>query len=95
MRETAEEPNEFEVFESAAEIFGFVWNRCGATGLRRLLKLSGGYRESLQQAADELEAVGLGKAAMIVTEAAADAPPRPYTHMNWHERVRARQTKAH
>ncbi len=57
----------------------------------QLLKLSGGYHESLQQAADELEAVGLGKAAMIVTKAAAAAPPKPYTEMNFIERHRYRQ----
>ncbi len=67
----AQKPGEFDALNTLAEIYGFIFHKCGAELLRDVLAKGGPYREQLEAAADELAKVGLSKAA---AEFAADAP---------------------
>jgi hypothetical protein len=67
----------WEQFETLGEIVGFVHKQHGVAGIIEVLKRdtkSEFTREDLQDAASELKAAGLTKAAAVVTEAAASAP---------------------
>jgi hypothetical protein len=66
--------NEFDAFETAAEIMAFVFHKTGEDGLRQCLSKGKSHREFLEDTAYELEAVGLPKAAAIVAEFAAISP---------------------
>ena len=76
----SETPDLFADFESAGEICAFVFHKSGADGLRECLGMTTEgstvtlTREFLEDAAGELEAVGLNKAADIVAEIAATKP---------------------
>jgi hypothetical protein len=76
--ETVEQEDPFAVFQSAAEIIGFVHHKLKDAGLRELLAMLEGKdmsREFLKDAALELDAAGLKKPAAIVAEAAGQFPP--------------------
>ncbi len=67
----------WEQFETLGEILGFVHKQHGTDGILEVLKrdTKGKFtREVLQQAASELKAAGLTKAAAVVAEFAASAP---------------------
>jgi hypothetical protein len=76
--EPQEPPNPFDVFDSVSQIYGFIFKKLGEEGLRELLAMftERAYRESFEDAAAELAAVGLGKAAAIVAEHAETLPPQ-------------------
>ena len=72
-----EEPSQFDVFETSAEIYAFVYKECGKRALHEVLrKAVKGWRNQRQfeEIAAELNAVGLRKVADIVLEYAAKAP---------------------
>jgi hypothetical protein len=72
-----QDSNPWEQFETLGEIFGFVHKQHGLDGVRRTLELDteGVFtREALHDAARELKAAGLTKAAAVVTEFAANSP---------------------
>lgn len=81
-----EPPNPFDTL-SLAEVLGFVHKRGGETDLRHILEryvadINAGpledvpyYREALEDAAFELEQVGLGKAGKLVLQASDRFPP--------------------
>lgn len=74
------EPNEedFPQFDSTAKLIGFLYREKGAKVLRDVLALANKdkdhAREYLQEAADELMAMRLRKAAVIAAEAALQLP---------------------
>ncbi len=77
MTDTTAPVEPFDAFQTAGEIFGFVYAKLGADALRELLAADAerpSTSESLSDAAAELDAVGLNKAAAIVREFAAIAP---------------------
>jgi hypothetical protein len=72
-----QDSNPWEQFETLGEIFGFVHKQHGLDGVRRTLELDteGVFtREALHDAARELKAAGLTKAAAVVAEFAANSP---------------------
>jgi hypothetical protein len=70
-------PDPFENFESVGAICAFLYKQCGADGVREALTMVDGFhREFLEDAAEELEQVGLGKVAAIVSEAAVKLPAK-------------------
>jgi hypothetical protein len=73
-----EEPSPFDVFESIAEVIGFIHRQFGEGGVRDLLTRDSSStliaREYLLDAACELQQAGLGRASAIVAEIAATKP---------------------
>jgi hypothetical protein len=79
-RFVGEEPNEFDVFESPAEVYAYVFRKEGEAALRQLLALplpngTVRTREDLLDDACELRGCGLNAVAAIITEHAAGALP--------------------
>jgi hypothetical protein len=91
-----EESNPFAVFETAAQILGFIHHKYGEKDLRELIAMLQGEdmsREYLEDAADELKQAGLKKPAAIVAEAASQFPleitlnPHPPDSPEWHTKI--------
>ena len=94
----------FRQFETAGEIFGFVYRQCTEAGLRELFTFDETkqfHREFLKDAAAELAQAGMLKASAIVTSAAKNAPIRvkvcPYeegstNHKAWLATMKRRLT---
>jgi hypothetical protein len=104
----AEGPNPLDdAFETIAETLAFTFHKYKEAGLRELLatlaaNLANCTRERLEEAADELNAAGLRKAASIVLETAATSrceadlcPYEPGSHNAtcWHRSLKRRQRK--
>lgn len=73
----AEEPDEYDAFQSPAEVYAFVFSKEGESGLRELLArpLKDRTQEDLLDASAELAGAGLSAAAAVVTECAAAVLP--------------------
>ena len=78
MPEVDDELGEFRAFDEVAPLFGYMHRQYGEGDLRELLKLYAdspkANREFLEDAARELQQVGLVKPATILLEVAADLP---------------------
>jgi hypothetical protein len=73
MTETATEPDVFGEFDSIAAVMGFIHHTNGDEGLVELLAtIEDPDRESLERYAEELDKVGLARAAELVREHAAN-----------------------
>ena len=74
----ADEPDPFDLFQSAGAVAAFIWNKAGEAGLRDLLgrDVNGKplNREWIEGIASELQAVGMLRAAAIVSEIASQKP---------------------
>src|SRR5215471_4245922 len=79
-RETDEEqPDPLDALESFAELFGFIFKDTGEEGLHNFFAVAEEHgrhqsRESLEEAADELEEIGMTKPAAILREYAKKSP---------------------
>jgi hypothetical protein len=74
------ETDPFERADSPAAIMAYVYAKMGADGLMALLSQVVTDKESLEQDAAELNAVGLPDVATIVLEASANALPASILH---------------
>ena len=75
--ETETEANPFDAFNSASQLYGFVFKRFGQDFLRQLLAQpypTPLWREQLEEDAAELASMGVLAASKIIAEAAAKAP---------------------
>lgn len=71
--ETAAEPDVFGEFDSIAAVMGFIFHTSGDEGLVELLATNEDPDQpSLQRYAEELDKVGLARAAELVRDAAAN-----------------------
>jgi hypothetical protein len=74
----ADEPDPFELLETAGAVVAFIWNKAGEAGLRDLLgrDVEGKplNREWVEDVAAELEAAGMMRASAIVSEIASQKP---------------------
>ncbi|SDK14711.1 MULTISPECIES: hypothetical protein [Bradyrhizobium] len=69
--------DDFEKFETADEILGYVFSQLGPDALQKVLEqvIGGVDREYLDRAASELRVAGLEQAADMTLEAATEALP--------------------
>jgi hypothetical protein len=73
MTETVTEPDVFAGYDSIASVLGFIHHKDGDEGLVELLAtIEDPDRESLERYAEELEKVGLARAAELVRQHAAN-----------------------
>jgi hypothetical protein len=94
------DPDPFEGFESADEVVAFIHRKFGDEGVRQCFKEGHFYREFLEGVVLDLRAVGLNKAAAVVTEIAANSPSEveecPYregtaNYVSWHRSLKWKQ----
>ena len=69
------EADPFDLFESNGELCGYIFKKCGETGLRQLLAYGGTSKEWCLDIVAELDRVGLRRAAIIAAEVAASKLP--------------------